>query len=1116
MSNIAGCLGVALALVLLVLALAAWRSRVMFKLGLRPIPRRRAQSTLIVLGLMLATLIITAAFITGDTLSYTIRSLVIDGLGETDEIIRPGGGARSFGAQGAAQTFFKFSRYEELAAQLADYKSIDAMAPVIRESVPVVNVTRRRSERGLLVVAARAEESGFVSGAGAGNNLPLDDLGPHEVFLNTDAAKSLNAAPGDMLRLYAGPKPTTLYVQAIVAAGEGPQLFISLKRGQALFEQPGKINAILISNAGDAMAGAALSDEVTARLRSLLTDRVVAAQIYETLDSTAVDALRKAAAKQQGNTQQDLIKLADGLAAPALTDETRNLLADEGLAARVQSILADAGWQGEGARERLKDLFENLSELGVDDVKRDNLDEGELAASAFTAIFIVVGLFGIAAGLLLIFLIFVMLAAERKSEMGMTRAIGGQRGHLVQMFVFEGTAYDLAAAAVGVALGVAAGLLIALTLGQAFSGSTDLVIKPYLTLRSLIVSYSLGMLVTFATVLLSAYRVSRLNIVAAIRDLPEPPPPPTHLRDRLLAPLHTLVAGFRQLRRWRIIQALWTWFVGIPLSLLGIVWLGFSLGPLTLLLGLALLPAGLRDANATSYSLGASFIIIGTSLMLRGLLRLFLRRNPNLAERIAYTLMGVGLTVFWALPFDAFVVQEYQVGPEMFFISGIMLVGGAVLVVMYNADLLLQSILLVFGGARRWAPVLRMAIAYPLASRFRTGLTVGMFAIVVFSVVFMATAFKVNEMFFANFDALTGGYDLRAVTNSANPVPDLAQQIAYSPYVNRSDYAAIAAQSSLAVEMRQGNGEWKSYVMRGVDAVYTEHTGYDLALLADGYESAAEVWRTIRDRPGYALMDYYGVPSRQSTTVMIGGPEFRLAGVYVEDKTMPPVVVEVREPRSGATFKVTVIGVLAVGTQDSFSALTSQATLDEALPFTLSPTTHYIKLAEGVDPDDAGIALENAFLKNGLQSTTLATEIKDQQKSQRAIELLLLGFLTVGLVVGVAALGVISTRAVVERRQQIGMLRAVGFQREMVGWSFVIEASFIALLGITLGAALALIPAYHMIQDTAAQVPGIKFQVPWESIALVMGLAYGMALLTTWLPALQASRVAPAEALRYE
>ncbi len=49
-------------------------NRVMFKMGLRNIPRRGLQTGLIVLGLMLATLIITAAFTTGDTVDHSISS----------------------------------------------------------------------------------------------------------------------------------------------------------------------------------------------------------------------------------------------------------------------------------------------------------------------------------------------------------------------------------------------------------------------------------------------------------------------------------------------------------------------------------------------------------------------------------------------------------------------------------------------------------------------------------------------------------------------------------------------------------------------------------------------------------------------------------------------------------------------------------------------------------------------------------------------------------------------------------------------------------------------------------------------------------------------------------
>jgi putative ABC transport system permease protein len=142
--------------------------------------------------------------------------------------------------------------------------------------------------------------------------------------------------------------------------------------------------------------------------------------------------------------------------------------------------------------------------------------------------------------------------------------------------------------------------------------------------------------------------------------------------------------------------------------------------------------------------------------------------------------------------------------------------------------------------------------------------------------------------------------------------------------------------------------------------------------------------------------------------------------------------------------------------------------------------------------------------------------MRDSMAIQLVFQQLLLGFMTVGLIVGVAALGVISTRAVVERRQQIGMLRALGFQPGMVSWMFLIESSFVALLGIALGAGLALIPASQMITDMVAEIPGLTFKVPWMEIILVSGLAYSMTLLTTWLPAVQASKIMPAEALRYE
>ena len=274
--------------------------------------------------------------------------------------------------------------------------------------------------------------------------------------------------------------------------------------------------------------------------------------------------------------------------------------------------------------------------------------------------------------------------------------------------------------------------------------------------------------------LISANRVSHLNIVSAIRDLPEPPRPPSYLRDRLLAPFRAIADGFRAFFRLRIFRALRHWLIGLPGSLLRLVWLGFTSGTVHAAAGAVSDADWLPDRQWRRLSaLGISFVIIGGALVLRGLVGPLFRRlargrawnAADLLDRMTFTLMGLALTIFWSLPSrylqDPFGVPELSSGPEMLFISGILLVSGAVLVIMYNTDLLLRLILLVMGRSPRLAPVLRMAIAYPLSNRFRTGMTIAIFAVVMFSVIFMATLFKVNDIVLTDTEQFTGGFDLR-------------------------------------------------------------------------------------------------------------------------------------------------------------------------------------------------------------------------------------------------------------------------------------------------------------------------------------------------------------------
>jgi putative ABC transport system permease protein len=182
-------------------------------------------------------------------------------------------------------------------------------------------------------------------------------------------------------------------------------------------------------------------------------------------------------------------------------------------------------------------------------------------------------------------------------------------------------------------------------------------------------------------------------------------------------------------------------------------------------------------------------------------------------------------------------------------------------------------------------------------------------------------------------------------------------------------------------------------------------------------------------------------------------------------------------------------------------------------------TIHHIALAPGVDPGHAAAALERTFLAHGMEAKSARDRLQEVVGPNYTLNWLLMGFMGLGLVVGVAALGVISARSVVERRQQIGVLRAIGFQRGMVQLAFLLESSFIALTAIIVGSALGLVVARNVIADSADQPSyqgALHFAAPWAELAIVFVLVFAAALLTTLAPAARASRVHPAEALRYE
>jgi putative ABC transport system permease protein len=122
-------------------------------------------------------------------------------------------------------------------------------------------------------------------------------------------------------------------------------------------------------------------------------------------------------------------------------------------------------------------------------------------------------------------------------------------------------------------------------------------------------------------------------------------------------------------------------------------------------------------------------------------------------------------------------------------------------------------------------------------------------------------------------------------------------------------------------------------------------------------------------------------------------------------------------------------------------------------------------------------------------------------------------FLGLGLVVGIAGLGIITIRSVVERRREIGVMRAIGFEKRKILASFVTEILFVTTLAVAIGVVVGIGVAYEIFTIMVEGID-VSFKIPWIQLAWLIGITYAASLACTIAPALKASRIPPAEALR--
>ncbi|MCD6383432.1 MAG: FtsX-like permease family protein [Thermoplasmata archaeon] len=503
------------------------------------------------------------------------------------------------------------------------------------------------------------------------------------------------------------------------------------------------------------------------------------------------------------------------------------------------------------------------------------------------------------------------------------------------------------------------------------------------------------------------------------------------------------------------------------------------IGLFLLLMGGALTLLGVRVKQSWEVLLGVSLLIVGTAILSR----------RYVSDRKVFTAMGVALLLWWLLPYPSF--ETYERSILVFVFSGVFATLGGISIIIFNSDLLINGVERMAMLLKRSPAPVKIAISYPLRKPFRTSVTIFVFSLVTFTITMMSI---LNTVFLENREAIieenSGGYEIIGECY-LRPPPDLGDRIVRNhPEVKAVDSVLFGdVIYSIPIPQRGMRVEYPIKVF-GVGENFTKRNRFYFADLQDGIDEK-EAWRLVL-KGGYTIVG--GVGNTMGMTLASPGDTVTLKGI------------------TGEEVKLKVVGVLSTFVLRGFIVSKEMA----RVKFNITrENVFFMKLSESADVNELKRTLEKENLQYGMDVVIMESLVDRVLKVQTQMFDLFNVFLGLGLIVGVAGLGIVTNKAIYERRHEIGVMRAIGFRRRGVVNAFVIEQSFVTILGILLGIILGSAVGYLVWKDEMSQnYP--NFALPWMRLCLIALITFSIALLSIIPTARGAARVPPAEALRYE
>ncbi|MDT0269581.1 FtsX-like permease family protein [Streptomyces sp. DSM 44915] len=315
--------------------------------------------------------------------------------------------------------------------------------------------------------------------------------------------------------------------------------------------------------------------------------------------------------------------------------------------------------------------------------------------------------------------------------------------------------------------------------------------------------------------------------------------------------------------------------------------------------------------------------------------------------------------------------------------------------------------------------------------------------------------------------------------------------------------------------------------------------GADFIVDSMGQPLVEEAALAVRETPGLShVTDYTGVWAEVTTPDGVGRDEELVAAspTYATDvrfETVAGALPDAFEPGAmsvpegfaeehglalGDTLRVDFVD--GDGAELTVAAITSEDTVIDQGAFYVGFDTARAALGDGMPLNvamfaaaaDGQEAAAYAALKDrlaGFPQYHVANQADYKQQLEEEIGgLLNLVYALLALAILVAVLGVVNTLAlsVVERTREIGMLRALGLSRRQLRRMVRLESVVIALFGAVLGLGIGLAWGLTTQRLLARSGFGV-LEIPWPTLALVLGGSAVVGLLAALLPAFRAGRL---------